>query len=275
MIAEPIDGARSDYGIIAQPSGDGREFQLILGDRQELADPELPDTFAEVEQTRWHISTTLRASIFAGQARFVRFVAKTREALTGQEQRQVSGQPRITLYDLVLKRGTDNLFTVFHALALRPPAGEVHFIHATDPHVSLRNDIYETALGEREAGAGKPPPFVNFNHNLRRFIYQANELADKGELDFVLLLGDLVDFMKHSYSDRDDYGENNWRLLCDILTGADAKGGRRPKGPGIKVPVFTHGKSRLEVLSLPTSGQRRCLRVEKKGGEGPRPLLGR
>jgi len=243
VIAEPIGAARSDYGILAKPScpGDGQEFDLLLRDRYELADPDLPGTFERVEQTRWHISTTLRASIFAGQARFVRFSAKPGAALTDQKFRKVSGNPLITLYDLVLMGGDEELFTVFHALALRPATGELRFIHATDLHVSLRNDIYETSLkiGEKEEGATAPIPFNNFNENLRRFIHHANELADEGKLDFVLLLGDLIDFTKHSYSDRDDYGENNWRLLCDILTGGEAKGAHGANKPGIKVPVFT------------------------------------
>jgi hypothetical protein len=243
VIAEPIDAARSDYGIVAKPSckRDGQEFDLVLGNRHELTDPGLPRAFDRVEQTRWHISTTLRASIFAGKARFLRFSAKPAPKLNGQQLRTVSGDPRITLYDLVLRRGAEELFTVFHALALRPAEGRLRFIHATDLHVALRNDTYDATLkiGEEDGGASSPIPFVNFNKNLRRFIQHANDLADQGKLDFVLLLGDLVDFIEHNYSDRDDYGENNWRLLCDILTGSEAKAVHAAKKPGIKVPVFT------------------------------------
>jgi hypothetical protein len=207
VIAEPIDAARSDYGIMAKPScqKDGQEFDLILEDRQELTVPALPRAFDRVEQTRWQISTTLRASIFAGKARFVRFSAKPAPKLTKRQLRKVSGDPRITLYDLVLRRGAEELFTVFHALALRPAEGMLRFIHATDLHVALRNDTYDAALkiGAEDGSAS----FVNFNNNLRRFIQHANDLADEGNLDFVLLLGDLVYFIKHNYSDRDDYGE--------------------------------------------------------------------
>jgi hypothetical protein len=207
VIAEPIDAARSDYGIVAKPSyykdeTDGQEFRLVLEDRHELTDFGLPPDFDRVGQTRWQISTTLRASIFAGKARFVRFSARPEAAVTEQHLRKVSGDPRITLYNLVLRRGAEELFTVWHALALRPAQGKLRFIHATDLHVALRNDTYDAALKIRAKDGSAS--FVNFNNNLRRFIQHANDLADEGNLDFVLLLGDLVDFIKHNYSDRDD-----------------------------------------------------------------------
>jgi hypothetical protein len=243
VMAEPLDAAQSVYGIVAKPScrGDGQEFNLVLEAPQELTDPGLPSAFDRVEQTRWQISMTLRASICEGKARFRRYVARPAAELTDRQLRTISGHARLTLYNLVLSRGAEELGTVYHALALRPAEGTLRFIHATDLHVSLRNDIYDTALNRREndAGAAATVPFVNFNQNLRRFIEHANDLADQGKLDFVLLLGDLVDFIKHNYGDQDDYGENNWRLLCDILLGAEARGVQAAKKPGIKVPVFT------------------------------------
>lgn len=273
VIAEPIDAARSDYGIMAKPScqKDGQEFDLILEDRQELTVPGLPRAFDRVEQTRWQISTTLRASIFAGKARFVRFSAKPAAKLTKRQLRKVSGDPRITLYDLVLRRGAEELFTVFHALALRPAEGMLRFIHATDLHVALRNDTYDVALkiGAEDGSAS----FVNFNNNLRRFIQHANDLADQGNLDFVLLLGDLVDFIKHNYSDRDDYGENNWRLLCDILTGTEAKGGQAPENSGIKVPVFTSpGNHDWRFFPYPPAVNKAAYGLDKKAAKALDPF---
>lgn len=235
VIAEPADAPRSAYTLAAKPSceGEGETFTLSLGDRHELTETGLPRAFDRVEQTRFLISTVLRSSIFAGQARFVRFSAKPAAGLGSEQLRTVSGNPRLTLYDLVLSRGAEELCTVFHALALRPAAGTLRFIHATDLHVSLHNDAYAAAL--KDSGAASADSFINFNHNLRRFIRHANRLADRGRLDFVLLLGDLVDFVRHNHRDRDDYGENNWRLLCNILTGAE----ERQACLGIKVPVFT------------------------------------
>ncbi|MGA8572396.1 MAG: metallophosphoesterase [Desulfobaccales bacterium] len=277
VIAEPIDAAPSVYSIAAIPSsgGAGHEFNLVLEARQELTDPALPRAFDRVEQTRWHISTTLRASIFAGKARFVRFSASPATKLTKRQLRTTSDGPRITLYDLVLKGGAEELFTVFHALALRPAEGMLRFIHATDLHVALRNDLYDASLkiGEQDADASSPIPFVNFNKNLRRFIQYANDLADDGKLDFVLLLGDLVDFKEHNYSDRDDYGENNWKLLCDIFTGAEAKGGQGGKTPGIKVPVFTStGNHDWRFFPYPPKDNAAAYGLDKKSAKGLDPF---
>ena len=242
VIAEPVGAPRSDYDIVAKPSyeGDGQKFDLFLGNRDELTNPGLRK-FDRVEQTRFLMSSTLRASIFAGKARFVLFSAKPDAFITDSQLRTVSGEPRTTLYDLVLKKGAEELFTVFHALALRPSQGTLHFIHATDFHVALRNDTYDATLnnGEEDSDASSPVPFINFNKNLRRFICHANALADQGKLDFLLMLGDLVDFVEHNYSDRYDFGENSWRLLCDIITGAETGGTGSEANPGLKVPVFT------------------------------------
>ncbi len=277
VIAEPLDAAPGVYGLVAKPSGngDGHEFDLVLEERRELTEPGLPETFNGVEQTRRQISTTLRASIFAGTARFVRFSARPASALTDVHLRTISLAPRITLYDLVLKQGAEELFRAFHALALRPDADGLRFIHATDLHVALRNDLYQAALkiGEEGAGASAAVSFVNFNRNLRRFIEYANEQADKGELDFVLLLGDLVDFIKHNYSDRDDYGENNWKFLCNILTGAETKGGGTAKNSGIKVPVFTStGNHDWRFFPYPPAVSAAAYGLDKKSAKALNPF---
>ncbi len=87
--------------------------------------------------------------------------------------------------------------TAFHALCLRPTEERLRFIHLTDLHVALRNDLYEADLRDTvwfpDPRQALRTPFNNFNENLRRFIRYANGLADGGELDFVLILGDLME----------------------------------------------------------------------------------
>ena len=144
-----------------------RSLILILEAPQELTDSGLPPAFDRVEQTRWNISTTLKTSIFAGKARFRRFSAIPATELTDGQMRTISGQSRITLYDLVLGLNGEELGTVYHALALRPAGDALRFIH-TDLHVALRNDIYEAALQLKEDGSSSSATkFVNFNKNLR------------------------------------------------------------------------------------------------------------
>jgi len=78
--------------------------------------------------------------------------------------------------------------------------------------------------------------FLNFNDRLREFIHHANALADAGELDFVLALGDLVDFVNHGFG-KAEPGDNNWRVLEEILTGSGEESSRGNQG--LRVPVFT------------------------------------
>ena len=42
--------------------------------------------------------------------------------------------------------------------------------------------------------------------SLRLFIRYANELADRGKTDFLLVPGDLVDFLRPGFNGREDYG---------------------------------------------------------------------
>jgi hypothetical protein len=278
VIVEPVNAIRIDYSIVAKPSyeDEGQQFDLFLGDRRELTDPGLPRAFDRVDETRFLISTILRTSIFAGKARFVRFSAKPKATLSDPQLRMVSSEPRITLYNLILRKGVEELFTVFHALALRPGGGTLRFIHATDLHVSLRNDTYDATLkiGEKDLGAtSSPVRFINFNKNLRRFIRHANTLADRGQLDFVLMLGDLVDFIEHNYSDRDDYGENNWKLLCDILIGAESRGDYLEENPGIKVPMFTStGNHDWRFFPYPPAVNAAAYGLDKKSAKALDPF---
>ena len=122
--------------------------------------------------------------------------------------------------------------------------------------MSLRNDLFGAALKERSAQGGrsllqklcswftgeKPAKgeetYTNYNDNLRRFISHANRLADRGKLDFVLMLGDLVDFSGHGISDA--HKHNNWRIFQDIVLGFEKKGaGNGGASAGLKVPLFS------------------------------------
>jgi predicted MPP superfamily phosphohydrolase len=110
----------------------------------------------------------------------------------------------------------------------------LRFIHLTDLHIARRNDLIKNEIA---TVSGPITGFNNFNDNLRKFIKEANRLADKGELDLVLIGGDLIDFVNHGVSDSGSEPSNNWQVFLEIFTGF---GHEHQKGNhGIKVPVFT------------------------------------
>jgi hypothetical protein len=217
---------------------EGREFILVLYDQAELESDDLPQRFDDVSESRFMMSTTLRSSIFKGKAQFWRFRIRTQDKLDDTHMRSVQGSARPTLYDLVLYRGERAIHKAPHALCLRPPAPEVRFIHLTDVHVAERNDLIAQEANSTLAPqlGDAPLTFLNFNDRLREFIRHANALVDAGELDFVLALGDLVDFVNHGFG-KSESGDNNWRVLEDILTGAGDESSRGNQG--LRVPVFT------------------------------------
>jgi Calcineurin-like phosphoesterase len=208
-----------------------------------LTEGTLPSSFERIEETRFLISTTLRSWIFAGKARFFRYSAKITFPILDETLRGVGNQPRPTLYDLLLTKDGQIVSTAFHALCLRPIEERLRFIHLTDLHVALRNDLYGADLQDTmwysDPQQAAQTHFNNFNENLRRFIRYANQQADEGKLDFVMITGDLVDFVHHGVSERDDYGNNNFQVFRNLILGTGKEVHRLRPSPGLKVPIFT------------------------------------
>ena len=126
------------------------------------------------------------------------------------------------------------------------------FIHATDFHIARRNDFLIKFLKDKAKDKVKrlktrklrplrEIPFIlkrdfefrkglqdyrigdlrnaklNFNYNLRLLIKFINEQVSKGELDFVLMTGDLVDYIRIG---RGNYQyKNNFEVFIEILLG--------------------------------------------------------
>jgi hypothetical protein len=228
------------YRLHAVPSFDheGEKFFLEKESPQLLHDDGLPDAFNDMAETRLLISNTLRREVFQDQADFWSFRLVVPEKVSYKHLRHVDGQPRSTLFDLHLTRGDRVVSVVRHALCLRPHAAEVRFIHLTDLHVAARNDMWGQEVNQlvHSAPGAAPLQFINFNDRLRRFVKYANEQADKGEVDFVLMLGDLVDFVQPGFGEPDP-DANNWHAVRDILLGTPSSGGATE--PGLRVPIFT------------------------------------
>jgi hypothetical protein len=229
----------------AQPSfpGEGREFIVDLENPQELTEGTLPLKFKAADETRWLISTTLHSFIFEGRARFFRYRARLRSSPGRDVYRKKGSEPVSTLYDLHLMEGEKDTGTVFHALCLRPQREGLRFIHLTDLHIALRNDLYGDNLRENVTFPPHHDPskihYNNFNENLRRFIAYANSLADQGKLDLVLILGDLIDFLGHGFQEREYSGTHNYRVFRELILGMDKERERDRPNVGLKVPIFT------------------------------------
>ncbi len=119
---------------------------------------------------------------------------------------------------------------------------EFKFIHVTDLHIAKRNDqIFDMISASKKSDQERKDfrkRYVNFNDHLRSLIKEANELAGKGELDFILMTGDLVDYVKSSLDAKAKaQKQTNWRLFHDILTGYSTTEGR-DEIP-LRVPIFT------------------------------------
>ncbi len=237
------DGPPGPWTLQAIPScaGDGVAFDPVFDAMEagqalpkELTDDSLPEEFPKLASTRRLVSTTLRSVTFDDKARFWIFRARTAAVLDARHFRR--GKPLPTLYDLELRHGNECLHRVPHAFCLRDASKKkVEFAHVTDLHVAERNDLWAREYTHLIS----PPPatkFVNFNEHLRRFIRWANDLADRGQLDLVLALGDLVDFVKQGITEL-QAAPNNWQLFVEILTGGGDEAQRG--NPGLRVPFFT------------------------------------
>ncbi|MDH5178420.1 MAG: metallophosphoesterase [Gammaproteobacteria bacterium] len=138
------------------------------------------------------------------------------------------------LYDLHLHRTDGSTHIKHHSVCLLNKAQDkLKFTQVTDLHLARRNDLIEAEVSIE----GPVENFNNFNDNLRRMIRKLNTDYDNGELDFVILSGDLIDFVYHGASHQPEYRDNNWRLFYEIITGTGQE--YRQGNPGCKAPVFT------------------------------------
>lgn len=242
VIAAPVseDFDATAHRLTASPSfgGSSQEFMLELTGAQKLENETLPPAFKDIGETRLLISTTLRTELFPRYA-FWALWAKPKTAIGERYLRTVNRNPRSTLYDLALSVNGVVVGRVRHALCLRVGDSSIKFVHLTDLHVAARNDLWEaevsSVIEDSPVTPGKQD-FKNFNGRFRNFISWANKAADKGELDFIWALGDLVDFCRTGLFDRTP-GDSNWSTLIELLTGSPAEHERGNEG--LRVPIFT------------------------------------
>jgi predicted phosphodiesterase len=165
----------------------------------------------------------------------------------------------------------------YHSIAIFDKSWkDFKFIHVTDFHIARRNDFiayflklktlyrvknqgrsfnelkfsekltldrnykFETGLQEERLDDFRHGK-LNFNYNLRIFIKYVNEIAKSGNLDFIIITGDLIDYIDIAYGNK-KY-KNNFHVLLDILLGRDNKTKFTDKEllnqDEINVPIFT------------------------------------
>ncbi len=145
---------------------------------------------------------------------------------------------RFILFNL----GHPHLETSRHSLVwINHKWEDARFIFVADTHISTAWEQIEADLRKLDPAAEDSDPrhphslqrffsrpafedtFVNPNGNLQSFIQEANDRAARGELDFVILGGDLVDYQALS----------QFEFFERIVTG------RAGSGPELEVPLFT------------------------------------
>lgn len=216
--------------------------------------------FSHPEDTQMLINSEVHYNILGEGTKYflIKAVIKTDEKEPEYEtflNTGVEGKSIPTLYDLVFTDEPSHKKINYHAVQFIETSGKrLNFIHLTDLHVAQRNDdILGEVLKNGEKGMRSRKQiterFINFNDNLRKFIYVANEMAQRGELDFIVITGDIVDFSGLGWNECINPAENNWKVFINLVTGQSTETSRRFRlqiddneeniNPGLKVAIFT------------------------------------
>jgi hypothetical protein len=103
---------------------------------------------------------------------------------------------------------------------------ELYFLHVTDPHVAVRNDMIARGIEKEhpylsaEQRALLREAYRNPNEHLRKIIRHANEQ----HVDFITITGDLVLAYTDSWHQWPAWKDSNVRCFEDIITGQDGIG---------------------------------------------------
>ncbi|MBI3398314.1 MAG: metallophosphoesterase [Deltaproteobacteria bacterium] len=220
------------------------DIALIIKDEPvEIVDWNVLSDFTDVDDTRHIINSELHYKVLGENTRYWKIPVVVNRESIGDFKILLRGKDQLPcVYDLVYKDPDGKWERVnYHAVQFtRSIEQNCNFIHLTDLHTAKRNDeILDEVLKVKNNRDREDirRGYINFNENVRKFIRRANELADRGELDFVVITGDLVDFGFLGWEDETNFDENNWKTFVHIITGMGKERGRG--NTGIKVAVFT------------------------------------
>lgn len=224
--------------------GDHKDILLsIKGEPREIVDWNRLSEFDCIEGTRKIINSELHYKVFGEHTRYWEIKASINTDDSNAILRQVTSKYMPCLYDLVYIDSSKKWERInYHSVQfVESFTNKFTFIHLTDLHTATRNDeILDEVVKvkNKERSRGKiEKSYINFNDYFRKFINEANRMADAGELDFIVITGDLVDFAFHGWEDEVNWDENNWKTFMNILIGAGKE--KERNNIGLKVAAFT------------------------------------
>ncbi len=138
------------------------------------------------------------------------------------------------LYDIHLRPPTGNVYNLSpHCVYSKKSWDNFGLLHATDIHLSLRNQNLRAALtkaGMTEAAQ----KYANCQECFRDFIHYANHLHALGLADAVMATGDLIDYVKEP---GDNPYSGNFERLRRMILGQPFDTGV-PAGEELQIPIF-------------------------------------
>lgn len=162
--------------------------------------------------------------------------------ISGKLDTKVLGTFSRALFDLEFPEGildkpmnsSEKQVPIYHCVFIAEKFSG-NFAHLTDIHLADRNDEIQQRIN-----AAFRSQYVNFNDNFRQFIKEVNE--KKEEIDFILLTGDIVDFVLNNTlyppDQRPPFDESNWKIFRSIILGKE-NGKEKGQNISLEVPVFT------------------------------------
>jgi hypothetical protein len=139
-----------------------------------------------------------------------------------------------TLYDLVLRIGADYTYDLSpHCLYAKDSWENFGLLHATDIHLSLRNQNLGAVLAKKGMGDAARQ-YTNFQDSFRDFIRYVNHLHSIGLADAVVATGDLIDYIVEA---GDNPHTGNFARFRNMVLGTAFDAGVAV-GEELKVPIY-------------------------------------
>ncbi len=233
----------------------------IIGDIEEITGWNRLFDFSNPDDTQRLINSEVHYNVLGEKTRY--WLIRAIPADTGDLLKKgETGKLLPTLYDLVFTDKPDSKKINYHAVQFVETFNNgLNFIHLTDLHIAQRNDEILDEVLKKEKNEDKwldsiknffkkkkeeirnrediKKEYKNFNDNFRMVVHKANEMAKRGELDFIVITGDIVDFAGLGWDEEISVAENNWKIFIDIVTGEENEKNKSFRSKGLNIAMFT------------------------------------